>query len=195
MSNKVKVVLLAVVLLGAAIFLAYQFWFNRKIVPAEFTKARAAGALIAQNIVRLSSESLGQLTEIGERDAGGDYAGAIQLVEREMEQNRLAREEAFKLSRELGRMAGELDGIEPFAARNLATSALGHEVNLINQLIAYNHFLFQLFNLLNQKFSGLAPPNPDGQVKELLKAVNGQTEIINDLNKKFNETMKEFDRL
>lgn len=193
MRNKVKMAALAGIILGLG-FLAYDF-FNWKTVPEEFNQARAAGVLIGQNIVRLSSRSLEGLEQISQLEQAGKYQEAISIVTKAIDNNRQAREEAFRLSRELEKMVVQLDKIEPLSARELATSAIGHEINLINQLINYNDFLLRLFSLLNQKFNGQLPQNPDGQVKELLTAINGQAEIINDLNKKFNDTMAEFDRL
>jgi len=194
MSYKLKIALIAlffIVLIGLGL---YRFLFGgERVVPIQFSQARISGAKIADEVVRLSSLSLGNLEVINKYDRDGDYQAALRLVEEELERNRQARQEAMQLSQYLDQMAKALPEIKPRRARDLATEAVGQEVNLINHLLARNELLQQLFELLKQKFE--KNQGGDGHLKELINKINEEAIAINRLNNHFNSTMERFDAL
>ncbi len=194
MSDKFKIAFVSVFLTIMVVFGVYKFAGGGKFVPDEFVKARIAGAVIAENIVKISAESLEALEQISQNESRRDYQTAIDTVQRELDRNKKARGEAVKLSNYLDQMAKSLSAIKPRKARALATSAVGEEISIINHLISYNDHLGQLFELLKAKFEGKIQ-NREDRLKELLLLINQEANSINNLNRKFNLTMEEFDSL
>ncbi len=194
MSDKLKIAFVSVFLTILVIFGIYKFAGGGKFVPDEFIKARIAGAVIAENIVKMSDESLKALEQISQDENRRDYQTAINTVQRELDRNKMARGEAVKLSNYLNQMAESLSIIKPRKARALATEAVGEEISIINHLISYNDHLGQLFELLKAKFEGKIQ-NREDRLKELLLLINQEANSINNLNRKFNLTMEEFDSL
>ena len=81
------------------------------MIPAQFTSSRLKGALIATEIVDLSSKSAEDLKKINDLDRQGDFPGALDLVLEVIEQSEDIREQAVKLSVELEGMTLALQGI------------------------------------------------------------------------------------
>ena len=130
------------------------------------------------------------LNEIAELDKEGKYTEALVLISQELKRNRQAREKAIKLSVQLETMAKNLSQISPASASQVALQAISSETALISRLITYNEYLTQLLEVLREKFLGKS----DGdKILELLVKINGEIQAINDLNRKFNEVMGEFD--
>ena len=194
MSYKTKIGLILaffIVLIGLG---AYRFWFSgERVVPAGFSQARIEAAKVADNIVRLSSLSLGNLEVIAKYDREKNYQEALKVVPEELARNRQARGEAIKLSNYLDQMAKALPEIKPRRAQGLATEAVGQEISLINHLIIRNELLQQLFEILGEKFKNNGSPN--GELKQLINKVNEEAVSINRLNFQFNSTMEKFDAL
>ena len=183
MSDKFKIAFVSVFLTIMVVFGVYKFAGGGKFVPDEFVKARIAGAVIAENIVKISAESLEALEQISQNESRRDYQTAIDTVQRELDRNKKARGEAVKLSNYLDQMAKSLSAIKPRKARALATSAVGEEISIINHLISYNDHLGQLFELLKAKFEGKIQ-NREDRLKELLLLINQEANSINNLNRK-----------
>ena len=194
MTNKLKIGLWFVFVAALVIFGVYRFWWGGKLVPGNFAQLRIDGAKVADNIARLSSVSLGSLEAISKYDKEKKFEEALKLVEDELTRNREARQEAFKLSNYLDQMARLLEEIRPRRARDLATQALGQEVNLINRLIVRNDLLEQLFGVLKIKFEGKSQ-NSEERIKILVSNINEEAIAINRLNKHLNLTMEKFDAL
>lgn len=194
MSDKVKIALISVFLTTLAIFGAYKIVDGGRFVPDEFIKARIAGAAVAENIVKMSNDTLKSLELISQDENLRNYQSAIDTVYRELDRNKSARSEAVKLSNYLNQMAGSLSDIKPRKARDLATEAVGEEINIINHLISYNDHLGQLFELLKAKFEGKIQ-NREDRLKELLLLINQEANSINNLNQRFKSVMEEFDAL
>jgi hypothetical protein len=87
-------------------------------------------------------------------------------------------------------MAKNLAQISPASASQKALEAVSSETALISRLITYNDYLTQLLEVLRGKFLG---KNSNDKIPELIQKLNNEAQAINDLNQKFNETMKEFD--
>ncbi len=194
MSDKVKIAVISIFLTTLAIFGAYKIADGGKFVPEEFVNSRIAGAVIAENIVKMSNDTLKSLETISQDENRRNYQSAIDTVYRELDHNKSARNEAIKLSNYLNQMAGSLSDIKPRKARDLATEAVGEEINIINHLISYNDHLNQLFELLKAKFEGKIQ-NREDRLKELLLLMNQEANSINNLNQRFKLAMEEFDAL
>lgn len=170
------------------------FFFQPVFVSKDFVDARQNSINVSQVIVRLSADSLVNLSHIGLLDKEGKTKEALDLVDKAIENNRQAREQAVKLSAYLEVMSKNLPTLSPWRARDLATEALGYEVSLINHLITYNDRLNQLFKTLEDKFNNKGS-NVEVQIAFLLNRINEEGDSINILNRKFNDTMIKFDKL
>ena len=163
-------------------------------IPPEFSEARIKGAELAQSIVALSNESLGNLETIAAYDREGKKSEALILISKEVLKNRDAQQEAIKLSSQLERMARSIGDIEPSRARVVAAEAVSSEVALVSRLIAYNDYLLRLFEALRDKFQ-----NPgaytNGRVEELVAKINEEAQAINAFNDRFSQSLAEFDTL
>jgi hypothetical protein len=188
--KRVRLLILFIIIILLAYFVLRFLAVELKNVPEDFLKARQEASLIASEIVTISNESTNNLNEIAELDKEGKYTEALILISQELERNRQAREKAIKLSVQLETMAKNLAQISPASASQVALQAVSSETALISRLIIYNDYLTQLLEVLREKFLGKS----DGdKIPELLVKINGEIQAINDLNRKFNEVMKEFD--
>ncbi len=188
--KRIRILILFIVIVFIAYFILRFLSVEPKNVPADFLKARQDASLIAQDIISLSGQSVGSLDEIANLDKERKYTEALVLVSQELERNRQAREKAIRLSAQLEIMAKNLGQIAPASAGQIALEAISSETALISRLISHNDYLTQLLEVLRQKFLGKS----DGdKIPELIVKINNEVQAINDLNKKFNDLMKEFD--
>ncbi|KKW47771.1 MAG: hypothetical protein A2128_01885 [Candidatus Liptonbacteria bacterium GWC1_60_9] len=166
---------------------AYLLWVylgaQRVIIPREFLEAKGRGAIVAEEIVRLSGETARQLEQINKLDQEGKYADAFLLVAEEQKRSREMRGYAALLSRELSTMTSAVAQISETDARSTALQAVNYEVTLMGKLITYNEYLAQLLEALRRKFEGIAPSAPS--VGELIGTINEEVAAINDLNGQF----------
>jgi len=165
-------------------------------VPGEFLEARGKGAVIAERIVNLSKESIANLSEISSEDEIKNYTSGLNLILKEVERNEKARSEALSLSEELGTMATNLTQVKPEDAAKVGLEAIINELQIVQRLINYNSYIFQLLDVLQGRFvaSG-ATPGTDERVKELIAKMNEEAGAINELNDKYKDLMGEFDKL
>lgn len=181
---------LFIIIISAA-FLAFQFWFaDAKNVPSDFLQARQQASIIASEIVAISSQSTNNLSQIAQFDKEGKYTEALILVSQELERNKEARDKAIKLSIQLETMTKNLSAISPASAGQIALEAITSETSLISKLIDYNDNLTKLLVVLQEKFLGR---NGGNKIPELIAKINDDVKIINELNKKFNDVMENFD--
>lgn len=191
--TKIALFIIAVIVIGSGLFFARGV-FTTRSVPPEFSDARLKGAEIAQTIVDLANRSREKLAKIETADQDGRYGEAVQFVGQALDENRKARDAAVKLSVELEHMTQVIPGIRPASARLLAIDAINSELTLVSHLITHNDYLFQLFEVLNEKFSGRRT-GTDGKVKDLITNINAEIRAINELNGKFADSMVQFDAL
>jgi hypothetical protein len=188
--QRVRILILFIFIILLAYFVLRFLIVDVKNIPEDFLRARQEASLIAQDIVTISNESTNSLGEIARLDKERKYTEALVLISKELERNRQARERAIKLSVQLETMAKNLAEISPASAGQKALEAISSETALISRLITYNDYLTQLLEILRGKFLG---KNQGDKIPELIAQINGEIQAINDLNRKFNETMKEFD--
>lgn len=165
-----------------------------KNVPAEFSEARINGARTAEKIVAASAYSLQILAKIAEHDRAGNATDALTLVSKELIKAEEIRGEALFLASRLERMARLLSEIQPTRARVLATEAVSSEVALVSRLLSYNEYLTELFETLRAKFQNRLT-NTDGKVGELVQKINEEGKAINEFDRKFNQSLAEFDKI
>ncbi len=180
---------------AALIFGAYYFVFPRRFLPGEFSDARIKGSEVAGRIVELSRTTLSLLGEVSEYDQRRRVSQALVTISQAISINKESQEEAIRLSSQLAAMAENLPRIEPARARELAAEAVTAEVALVSRLLYYNNYLSQLFEALRAKVTRPEASYLDGQVSDLITKINDEAQEINELNKKFNGTMAEFDKV
>ncbi len=188
--RRIRLLIVFIIIIFIAYFVLRFLNAEPRNIPSDFLAARQEASLIAQNIVSLSNESTNRLNEIAQFDKDRKYTEALLLVSQELERNHQARENAIRLSAQLEIMAKNLAKISPASAGQIALEAISSETALISRLITYNDYLTKLLEILREKF--LEKHNGD-QVLELISKINDEAKAINDLNRKFNEVMKEFD--
>ena len=186
-------VLVGAMIISAAITVK-TVYFPAKSLPPEFSEARLRAASLAQKIVVLSNDSLQSLEEVAQYDKQDNTAQALILISRQIIKNRENHDATVQLSSYLEKMVRTLPDIEPAKARQVATEAVTTEVALVTRLLTYNDYLAQLFDILRAKFNNRLN-NPDGRVEELIKKINQEAEAINDLDKRFNDAIVQFDKL
>ncbi len=189
-SQRTKITAFFVVIILVVYFIFHFLTIDAKSIPDEFLMARQEASLIAEDIVNMANESAGNLSEISRLDQERKYAEALGLVSREIERNRQARERAISLSSQLEIMVKNIAGISPASASQVALQAVTSETTLISRLITYNDYLNQLLEALREKFIGNSNGN---SIPELIFKINNEVVAINDLDKKFNDLIEEFD--
>lgn len=190
LPRQMRLLILFLAIILAGVFVARFFFVESRTVPMEFLEARGQASIIAQGIVDLSHQTAERLREVAGLDNEKKYTEALILVSEELERNREAREKAVRLAVELEVMIKELSSISPSSASQKALEALTSETALISRLITYNDYLNRLLEVLRGKFLDRGDGN---NIAELLGRINDEAKAINDLNKKFNDAMREFD--
>ena len=180
---------------AAVVLLLKYIFFPSNYLPSEFSDARIKGAVIAQKIVEFSRDTLARLNEVGKYDQVGNSPEALIAISNAVIANRENQVEAIRLSSQLNAMAENLPSIRPSRGRELATQAVTAEIALVSRLLYYNNYLNQLFEALKVKFEKPWVAYLDGQVADLISKINDEVQAINELNKEFNSTMAEFDKI
>ncbi|OGY60374.1 MAG: hypothetical protein A3B23_01660 [Candidatus Colwellbacteria bacterium RIFCSPLOWO2_01_FULL_48_10] len=184
-----------VILVGLAAYFAVRFfWNSAPFIPPAFLEARARGSVLSENIIKLSQESLKNLEKISDADKAGDYSNGLNLVIGEISRNELARASALSLSNELEVMALKLGDVKPKAAMNVGLQAIIGQSQLVQRLINYNGYIYELLDVLRVRFSNKGASGAK-EVADIIKQMNEESQSINDLNYKYRELMAKFDGL
>jgi len=163
-------------------------------VPKEFLEARLRGVEFADNIVRLSDESIKNLQQISDRDNTNKYSEGLALIKEELARNESARDNALKLSKELVTMTNSLPSIKPADSSKPGLEAIIIESQVAQHLISYNNYIYQLIESLRIKF--VNPAKADNtKIRNLIAEMNREAEAVNNLNTKYKELMSKFDDL
>jgi len=192
MARSLKILITGSIV-GVGVYVAAYLIVPSSFAPPEFLKARIEGAELAKTIVDSSDKLLGYLDQIAKYDTEGNTQAAFILTGQALAKIHDAQGEAIKLSSRLEAMARNLSDIKPAQARILATEAVSSEVTLVSHLIQYNDYLKQLFEVLRGKFENPSS-HSNGRVKELVNKVNEEARAINDFNRRFNQSLAEFDK-
>src|SRR5579864_2102684 len=135
-SRRTKIILgfIAIVVLGYAVV---KFTQGSNAVPQNFTDARLQGAIIGQNIVNLSNQSMDALSKVNALDKKQDYGNALTATGDLVTKSQEIRDQAIQLSAEIEQMTTALSNISNLDARQAALESISNRLALINQLINY----------------------------------------------------------
>lgn len=167
------------------------FFAEGLVIPQNFFESKRQSALVAQSIVDLSSETVNQLNSIQSLEKKRRYSEALDLTNKALARLSTMREKASELLAKLSDMTKALPDIKPADARSVAMRAINYEVSVINHLIAYNDALDQLLRLLTSQL--LYGENIDARFEETVRRINDEAKTIDELTKKFNETIDSLD--
>jgi len=163
-------------------------------MPAEFTEARASGAEIASFLNEFSDNSINSLEKIKEEDKAGRYGNALDITIKELERIEEARTKTIELLSELEKMAASIPSIPDDKAQSLGMQAISTEISLVDKLLNYNEKLKSLLDILKSKFTSYSPEQFNDEMTEITKGLNEDALSINELNRKYQTLMEEFDK-
>ena len=164
-------------------------------VPSEFLKARAAGGGASQVIVGISDNSIKNLQEIQADEKSGNYTAGLTLVLEEINQNNQARASAVQLSDQLNVMASNLSQVQPESAARIGLQAIIIESQIVEGLISYNNYTYQLLDLLRSRLQNGAAAASAAKINSVISQMNDQAKSINNLNTQYQSLMKQFDQM
>ena len=174
----------------------YWYYQNKTVnVPPQFSEARSRAAEISERIAALTDESTNNLEKISDEDQAGNYERGLNLVLGEIDQNKRIREEAIKLSEELKIMASNLSEIRPKKAVEAGLQATTSGLELSQHLITYNDYTNQLLVLIQFRLEGNDSDALRARIEQQISRMNEEVKAVNELNKRYQEQMKDFDRL
>ena len=188
-----------VAIVAAALILAFLIRLlnnsGQPHVPPEFLKARAVGEDASQVIVGISNNSIKNLQEIQADEKNGNYTAGLNLVLEEINQNNQARASAVQLSGQLNIMASNLSTVQPESAARIGLQAIIIESQIVEGLINYNNYTYQLLDLLHNRLQNGAASAPAAKINSVISQMNDQAKSINNLNTQYQSLMKQFDQM
>ncbi len=191
MPKKVLIFLAALIVLLIGVFAASLFLAGKENVPADFISARNSSSLIAKDIVEINNNLAKDLADVSKASADERYDDALNMIVKDIDQNRKARQKAVALSANLEIMIKNTDKIYPENLARQALEAISAETTLISHLITYNDYLYQLLDILRDGL--LDKQISQKQVVSLADKINTEARAVNDINNRFNDLMKKFD--
>ena len=184
---------LAVVLLASG-----WYWYSQSqtaYVPQEFYDARGRAAEISSRIVQLTDASVQTLRLISTADEAGNYRRGLTLITEEVDRNNEIKNQAVKLSEEVKTMALNLGAVKPEKAASAGLQAATTGLELAQRLVNYNNYAQELLAVLQTRLKSNGTPHTREKIEEIILKMNQEAEAINDLNEKYQEETREFDRL
>jgi hypothetical protein len=175
-------------------YVLVQFLLSSGGVPKEFTDARLQSALIAQDIVNLSNQSVIDLAKINELDMQGKSTEALNLTTDVIKQSQQIRDRAVELSGQIEIMTRSLSNIDSLEARQAALESIANRLALISRLINYSGYLGQLLDTLRSHFVG-STQSGNKDVELLIDQINGEVRAINNFNSQATQSMNKFDKI
>src|SRR3989339_660393 len=191
--RKIRLFVILLIMVFFAYFVGRFLLAQTKTVPDDFMQARQEASLIAHDIVGMSKDSAKHIGDISALNNDKKYAEALELVKQELERNRQIRDKAIAVSGHLQTMTLGVSSIEPKTSAETALGAVSTEVTLIGHLLTYNDYLNQLLVIIKGKITG-DPEAVGADVSALVKKINDESIMVNELNDTFNEQMTTFDR-
>jgi len=182
------ITIIFVVIIGFA--LAAQ---DKVTVSASFAEARINGAVISDFLNNFFQESSKRISEIEAKDKAGEYGKALDLTVQEFRKLQEARLKTIDLLGELTTMAAEMPNIPIDSAQSIGMQAIATKMSLVDRLLNYHEKIRQLLDILQNKFLSDDPANFDTETTEIIKAMNDDVLAINELNRKYQRLMTEFD--
>jgi hypothetical protein len=192
MSPRTKIIVIFIIMLAVGSGAA-ALWQGQNQIPQSFTQARLQGAAIAENIVSISSSSTAELAQVNTLDKQGNYTDALSMTTDLVTQSQTLRDQAIKLSNQIGAMTQALSSVNSLDARQAALEGIADQLALINQLINYSGDLDKLLLTLQNHFTNKAwQPN---DVTGLVNQINMDVNAINNFNAQATQAMQRFDAI
>lgn len=161
-------------------------------MPKEFVDARIQGAMISQNIVTLSNQSVDDIEKINQLDQQGNYLEATNVALEAIQKSKDIRSQAVELSNQVSKMTSSLSDIQSFEARQAALEAISNRLALISRLINYSDYLNQLLQELQNKFAG---QSSNKKIESVIRQINDEVTAINSFNGQATQAMNRFDAI
>jgi predicted nucleic acid-binding Zn-ribbon protein len=160
-------------------------------IPEEFLNSRLQSAIISEEIINLSNQIKDGVSQINQLDEQKKYKEAFNLINELNSKILEIRKKAVDLSKELEIMTKSLTELKVSGgAEKLAVSSITNRIIIINHLINYSDYLFQLNLALENRFYGKS--NKD-EILNLIDKINSEVEAINKANEKAKIDMERFD--
>ena len=160
-------------------------------IPEEFLNSRLQSAIISEEIINLSNQIKDGVFQINQLDEQKKYKEAFNLISELNTKILEIRKKAVDLSKELEIMTKSLNDLKvKGGAEKLAVSSITNRIIIINHLINYSDYLFQLNLALENRFYGKS--NKD-EILNLIDKINSEVEAINKANEKAKIDMEKFD--
>ena len=189
----IYIALLVIILLAGG-----RYWYSQSQaahVPQEFYDARGRAAEISSRIVQLTSASVQTLRLISTADEAGNYKRGLTLVTEEVDRNKEIKNQAVKLSEEVKTMALNLGTVKPEKAASAGLQAATTGLELAQRLVNYNNYAQELLAVLQTRFKSSGSPETRQRIEQIILRMNQEAETINNLNERYQEETREFDRL
>jgi hypothetical protein len=177
----------------AAIIASVTIFDRPEEIPQEFLEARASGAEIAKSINSFADSVVADLQSISRKNEDGDYTAALDLTIEEIKKAREAKDRSLDLLGELQKMVPSIEKMRTDEAQQLAMQAVSTEVALVGKLIEYNDDLNKLLNNMRLKFVSYDPAIYNEQTDAITKTMNEKALQINEMSRKYQALMSEFD--
>jgi predicted nucleic acid-binding Zn-ribbon protein len=160
-------------------------------IPEEFLNSRLQSVIISEEIINLSNQIKDGVFQINQLDEQKKYKEAFNLISELNTKILEIRKKAVDLSKELEIMTKSLNDLKvKGGAEKLAVSSITNRIIIINHLINYSDYLFQLNLALENRFYGKS--NKD-EILNLIDKINSEVEAINKANEKAKIDMEKFD--
>lgn len=174
----------------------YAFWSSLAtkdylIVPEMFWQSRVKGDAIALEFVSLGSVTQENLEKIKELEEKGKTDLALKNIREEIGRGDSLKSKGTELLASLSQMTYSLGGIRPDGARAIAYEAITDRISMVNNLIAYSNELEQILRLLTSRV--LYGDDIRSALQEKIDTANLDARNINDLNAKFNESIRKLE--
>jgi DNA repair ATPase RecN len=181
-----------VVAVLAVIAIAVFRFMSSPVMPQDFIDARIQGAMISQNIVTLSNQSVDDIAKINQLDKQGNVTEATNVALEAIQKSKDIRDQAVQLSDQVSKMTASLSEIDSFEARQAALEAISSRLALISRLINYSDYLNQLLQTLQARFAGQAT---NKNVETVINQINAEVTAINSFNNQATQAMTRFDAI
>ena len=189
----IYIALLVIILLAGG-----HYWYSQSQaahVPQEFYDARGRAAEISSRIVQLTDASVQTLRLISAADEAGNYRRGLTLVTEEVDRNKEIKNQAVKLSEEVKTMALNLGVVKPEKAASVGLRAATTGLELAQRLVNYNNYAQELLAVLQTRFKSSGSPETRQRIEQIILRMNQEAETINNLNERYQEQIREFDKL
>ncbi|MDO8557073.1 MAG: hypothetical protein Q7R98_01260 [Candidatus Jorgensenbacteria bacterium] len=166
---------------------------EKVVLPLQFITARNNAAVVSKEIVDLANDTNRALKRAILLDSRDNYSQMLYLFDDARKTNKEAYTKAFTLSQELQSLAESLSGISNLRTQRLAYDAVGTELSLVSEFIAYTRSVNEFLDTLTYA----TPDEIQASTKKaegLLFDISGGARKINELNATFLEKMGEFDK-